>query len=80
LLVRGLDALAAVICTALGTPLIAATRLRGGNANAARDTASFGAEAVGAARVEDVRAVIVPADSATYCGAVDRVGARFWLR
>src|SRR5262245_40312508 len=40
LLVGGLNALAAVICRALGTPLIAATRLRGGNANAARDAAA----------------------------------------
>jgi hypothetical protein len=53
LLVRGLNALAAAICTALGTPLIAATRLRGGNANAARDTVSFAAEVAGAARAAD---------------------------
>ena len=53
LLVRGLNALAAVICTALGTPLIAATRLRGGNANGARDAAGFAAEVIGAARAED---------------------------
>jgi hypothetical protein len=65
---------------ALGTPLIAATRLRGGNANAARDTASFAAEVIGAARPRMFALVIVPADSATYCGAVDRVGARFWPR
>jgi hypothetical protein len=51
--VRGLSALAAAICTALGTPLIAATRLRGGNANAARGTVSFAAEVVGAARAAD---------------------------
>jgi metal-dependent amidase/aminoacylase/carboxypeptidase family protein len=53
LLVRGLNALAAAICPALGTPLIAATRLRGGNANAARGTASLAAEARGAARAAD---------------------------
>jgi hypothetical protein len=55
LLVRGLNALAAAICPALGTPLIAATRLRGGNANAARGTASFAAEVVGAARAADAQ-------------------------
>jgi hypothetical protein len=36
LLVRGLNALAATICTPLGAPVIAATRLRGGTANSAR--------------------------------------------
>jgi hypothetical protein len=36
LLVRGLNALAATICTPLGAPVIAAVRLRGGNANSAR--------------------------------------------
>jgi hypothetical protein len=51
--VRGLNALAAAICTALGTPLIAATRLRGGNANAARDPVSFAAEVAAAARAAD---------------------------
>jgi hypothetical protein len=34
-------------------PLIAATRLLGGNANAARDTVSFAAEVVGTARAAD---------------------------
>jgi len=36
LLVRGLNALAATISTPLGAPVIAATRLRGGNAASAR--------------------------------------------
>ena len=36
LLVRGLNALAATISTPLGAPVIAAVRLRGGNANSAR--------------------------------------------
>ena len=36
LLVRGLNALAAVICTPLAAPVIAAARLRGGTANSAR--------------------------------------------
>ena len=38
--------------------MIAATRLCGGNANAARDTASLAAEVIGAARAADVRADI----------------------
>jgi hypothetical protein len=40
LLVRGLNALAAVISTPLSAPVIAATRLRGGNAGSARGAAS----------------------------------------
>ena len=50
LLVRGLNALAATISTPLGAPVIAATRLRGGNAASARGAASFAAEAVHTAR------------------------------
>ena len=46
LLVRGLNALAATICTPLAAPVIAATRLRGGNANSARGAASFAAGAL----------------------------------
>ena len=45
LLVRGLNALAATICTPLGAPVIACTRLRGGTANSARGAARFAAEA-----------------------------------
>ncbi len=41
LLVRGLNALAATISTPLGAPVIAATRLRGGNANSARGAAAL---------------------------------------
>src|SRR6185503_5760315 len=81
LLVRGLNALAATISTPLGAPVIAATRLRGGNANSARGAASFAAEAIGAARGAGCSGlVIVRADSAYYsaafCGAVRRAGAR----
>ena len=50
LLVRGLNALAAVVSTPLSAPVIAATRLRGGNAASARGAASFAAEAVNTAR------------------------------
>ena len=42
LLVRGLNALAAVVSTPLSAPVIAATRLRGGNAASARGAASHG--------------------------------------
>ena len=82
LLVRGLNALAATICTPLAAPVIAATRLRGGNANSARGAVSFAAEAIGAARAAGCAdLLIVRADSAHYsasfCGAVRRAGARF---
>jgi hypothetical protein len=46
LLVRGLNALAAVISTPLSAPVIAATRLRGGNAASARGAASLATQAV----------------------------------
>jgi Transposase DDE domain group 1 len=82
LLVRGLNALAATICTPLAAPVIAVTRLRGGNAHSARGAASFATEAVGTARSAGCTgAIIVRADSAHYsaafCGAVRRAGARF---
>ena len=50
LLVRGLNALAAVISTPIAAPVIAATRLRGGNAASARGAASLAVRAVGTAR------------------------------
>jgi hypothetical protein len=82
LLVRGLNALAATICTPLGAPVIAAVRLRGGSANSARGAARFAAEAIATARDTGCSGlVIVRADSAYYsaafCGAVRRAGARF---
>jgi hypothetical protein len=82
LLVRGLNALAATICTPLGAPVIAAARLRGGNANSARGAAGFAAEAIRTARDTGCSGtVIVRADSsyysAAFCGAVRRAGARF---
>src|SRR5260370_3350813 len=49
-LVRGLNALAAVISTPLSAPVIGATRLRGGNAASARGAASMAAQSVGTAR------------------------------
>jgi hypothetical protein len=47
LLVRGLNALAVVISTPLSAPVIAATRLRGGNAGSARGAASLAVQAIG---------------------------------
>src|SRR6266571_5079831 len=46
LLVRGLNALAATISTPIAAPVVAATRLRGGNAGSARGAASFATESV----------------------------------
>src|SRR5579864_7341969 len=65
LLVRGLNALAATVSTPLGAPVIAATRLRGGNAASSRGAASFAAEAVNTARAAGCTGiVVVRADSA----------------
>ena len=82
LLVRGLNALAATISTPLGAPVIAATRLRGGNASSARGAARFAAEAIKTARSTGCTGlIVVRADSAYYsaafCGAARRAGARF---
>ncbi len=82
LLVRGLNALAAVISTPLSAPVIAATRLRGGNAASARGAASLAARAIGTARdCGCTGTIIVRLDSAYYnaavIGAVRAQGARF---
>jgi hypothetical protein len=82
LLVRGLNALAATISTPLAAPVIAATRLRGGNANSARGAASLATEAVVAARATGCAGtIVVRADSAFYSaaftGAVRAAGAFF---
>lgn len=82
LLVRGLNALAATISTPLSAPVIAATRLRGGNAASARGAASLAAQAIGTAREAGCTGtIIVRLDSAFYSaavtGAVRRSGARF---
>jgi hypothetical protein len=81
LLVRGLNALAATISTPLSAPVIAATRLRGGNASA-RGAASLAARAIGTARACGCTGtLIVRLDSAFYnaavTGAIRRGGARF---
>jgi hypothetical protein len=82
LLVRGLNALAATISTPLGAPVIAVTRLRGGNANSARGAAPFATQAVHTARtIGCAGIVVVRADSAFYSaaftGAVRAAGAYF---
>jgi hypothetical protein len=67
LLVRGLNALAATISTPLAAPVIAAIRLRGGNASSARGAASLATEAVGTARSAGCTgAIVVRMDSAFY--------------
>jgi hypothetical protein len=82
LLVRGLNALAATISTPIAAPVIAATRLRGGNAASARGAASLATQAIGTARNCGCTGVIVVRlDSAFYnaavIGAIRRAGARF---
>jgi hypothetical protein len=82
LLVRGLNTLAATISTPLAAPVIAATRLRGGNAGSARGAASFAAGAVRTARAAGCTGTLLArADSAFYSaaftGAVRRAGAHF---
>ena len=71
LMIRGLNALAAVISTPLAAPVIAATRLRGGKANSARGAASLAAEAISAARQAGCTGQLVfRVDSAYYSAAV----------
>jgi hypothetical protein len=71
LLVRGLNALTAVISTPLASPVIAATRLRGGSANSARGAASLAAESISAARQAGCAGQLVfRIDSAYYSAAV----------
>src|SRR6266704_2953537 len=82
LLVRGLNALAAVVSTPLSAPVIAATRLRGGNAASARGAASLATRAIATARdCGCTGTLIVRLDSAFYnaavIGAIRRGGAFF---
>jgi hypothetical protein len=82
LLVRGLNALAATISTPLAAPVIAGTRLRGGNAGSARGAASFATASVITARATGCSGLLVArADSAFYSaaftGAVRAAGAFF---
>jgi len=82
LLVRGLNVLAATIGTPLAAPVIAATRLRGGNAHSARGAASMVTEAAGTARADGCAGtLVVRMDSAFYGSAAvwaaRQAGARF---
>jgi Transposase DDE domain group 1 len=81
-LLRGLSPLVATISTPLAVPLIAAMRLRGGNAGSARGAASLLAQALTTAKAAGARAaILVRADSAFYAGTVvsaaRRAGAGF---
>jgi hypothetical protein len=81
-LVRGLNALAATISTPIAAPVIAATRLRGGNAGSARGAASMAAQAVRTARdCGCTGTIIVRMDSASrnaaVTGAIRSQGAQF---
>lgn len=82
LMVRGLNALVATVSTPLATPVVAAARLRGGNAGPARGAASLATEAINTAREAGCTGLImVRADSAYYGGAFvaacRRAGAHF---
>jgi len=82
LLVRGLNSLAAVISTPIAAPVIACTRLRGGNAASARGAASMAAQAIGTARDCGCAGTIIVRMDSAFCnaavlGAVRRGGARF---
>ena len=71
LLLRGLSPLVATISTRRAAPVIAAMRLRGGNAGSARGAASLLAQALNTAKEAGVRGMmLVRADSAYYAGAV----------
>jgi hypothetical protein len=82
LAVRGLNALAATVSTPLAAPVIAATRLRGGNAASVRGAAGFAVQAVRTARACGCTGMIIARmDSAYYAAevlhAIRRAGARF---
>jgi Transposase DDE domain group 1 len=82
LLVRGLNVLAASICTPLAAPVLAGTRLRGGNASSARGAASMITESVATAREAGCSGtLVVRMDSAFYgspaCSAARKAGAYF---
>jgi hypothetical protein len=81
-LVRGLNALIAAVSTPLSAPVVAATRLRGGNAPSSRGAEGLAAQAVSAARACGCTGtIVVRMDSAYYAAAViaavRRNGARF---
>ena len=81
---RGYNPLVATLSTPLSAPVIAATRLRAGNAGSARGAASMIAEAITTARACGATGeIVVRADSAFYAktviGACRRRGVRFSL-
>lgn len=70
-LIRGLNTLAATVCTPLAAPIIAATRLRGGTAASARGADALVAEAIGVARGCGATGLLVMrGDSAFYAAKV----------
>jgi hypothetical protein len=70
-LLRGLSPLIATVCTPIAAPVVAATRLRGGNAGSARGAAGLVAEAIGVARAAGcLGQLLVRADSAFCSTAV----------
>lgn len=82
LLLRGLSPLVATLSTAKAAPVVAAMRLRGGNAGSSRGAASLLAEALNTAKAAGATGtMVVRADSAYYAGAVvsaaRRAGALF---
>ncbi len=77
---RGLSPLVATICTPVAAPLVAAVRLRAGNANSAKGAASLLTEALSTARAAGACGpVLVRADSQYFAGklvtAARRAGA-----
>jgi hypothetical protein len=81
-LLRGLNALTATICTPDAAPVVAAARLRGGNASTTRGAASLITRAVATARDAGCTGtVVVRMDSGYYsaaaCHAAARAGAYF---
>ena len=79
---RGLNPLVATLSTLDGAPVVAATRMRAGNASSARGAAGMVAEAVRTARAAGATGtIVVRADSAFYNRKVIRAaignGARF---
>jgi hypothetical protein len=76
LLLRGLSALAATVSTPLGSPVIAAARLRGGNAASARGAARFAAETVRAARAAGCAGTLIVRADPAFCSAPVRNAVR----
>ena len=76
LLVRGLNVLATTICTPLAAPVIAGTRLRGGNASSARGAASMITEGVTTARASGCTGTLVVRMDSAFYGAAAVAAAR----